>query len=197
MHKQLLTPNDGVFVIRDFFSLDECERVIVMTEGVGYGDAPINTFEGPQIRKDVRNNDRVMIDDPARAAEIWERLQSFVPATRGTGWRASGLNERLRYYRYDPGQQFDWHFDGYFERSAVEQSALTFMVYLNAGFEGGATEFHLSFTTGDRTGQELLTVVPETGMALLFVHRILHRGAPVVRGRKYVLRSDVMYRWVG
>jgi hypothetical protein len=32
-------------------------------------------------------------------------------------------------------------------------------------------------------------------MALVFVHRILHRGAPVTTGRKYVLRSDVMYRW--
>ena len=27
------------------------------------------------------------------------------------GWRAVGVNERLRFYRYDPGQQFDWHTD--------------------------------------------------------------------------------------
>jgi len=26
-----------------------------------------------------------------------------------------------------------------------------------------------------------------------FVHLQLHEGAPVVRGRKYVLRTDVMY----
>jgi hypothetical protein len=30
-------------------------------------------------------------------------------------------------------------------------------------------------------------------MALGFVHLQLHEGAPVVRGRKYVLRTDVMY----
>ncbi|WP_315705976.1 MULTISPECIES: hypothetical protein [unclassified Bradyrhizobium] len=37
-------------------------------------------------------------------------------------------------------------------------------------------------------------ITPEQGMALLFHHPIMHRGDPVTRGRKYVLRSDVMYR---
>ena len=42
--------------------------------------------------------------------------------------------------------------------------------------------------------QELhVTVRPERGMALGFVHLQLHEGAPVVRGQKYVLRTDVMY----
>jgi prolyl 4-hydroxylase len=30
-------------------------------------------------------------------------------------------------------------------------------------------------------------------MALLFDHYLLHAGAPLVAGVKYVLRSDVMY----
>jgi hypothetical protein len=30
-------------------------------------------------------------------------------------------------------------------------------------------------------------------MALVFLHLQLHEGAPVVEGRKYVLRTDVMY----
>jgi hypothetical protein len=30
-------------------------------------------------------------------------------------------------------------------------------------------------------------------MALIFVHDQLHEGAAVVSGRKYVLRTDVMY----
>jgi hypothetical protein len=38
-----------------------------------------------------------------------------------------------------------------------------------------------------------LEIKPERGMALVFVHRQLHEGAPVVQGRKYVLRTDVMY----
>jgi len=35
---------------------------------------------------------------------------------------------------------------------------------------------------------------PERGKALVFYHRQVHEGTPVVRGRKYVLRTDVMYR---
>ena len=39
-----------------------------------------------------------------------------------------------------------------------------------------------------------LLVTPERGKALVFYHRQLHEGMPVVRGRKYVLRTEVMYR---
>jgi hypothetical protein len=53
---------------------------------------------------------------------------------------------------------------------------------LNDGFEGGETSF------------EDATIVPATGKALFFVHQLRHKGQPVIRGRKYVLRTDVMYR---
>jgi hypothetical protein len=194
MQKELVHNLEDVFVVRGFLAPSECERHIARSESEGYGDAPINTFAGPVVNKRMRNNERVMLDDPALAAELWERLQPFVPPRRGR-WKAVGLNERLRFYRYDPGQLFDWHFDGSFERSPTEVSALTFMVYLNGGFTGGATEFDFRFTLGDQDPSWLTSIVPETGMALVFVHRILHQGAAVTAGRKYVLRSDVMYRW--
>ncbi|HJZ54153.1 MAG TPA: 2OG-Fe(II) oxygenase [Gemmataceae bacterium] len=196
MRKELLNDLEDVFVIRGFLSPAECEQYIAQSEAAGYGDAPINVFGGQVVDKGMRNNDRVMIDDPKLAATLWERLQPFVPEARGS-WRACGLNERFRFYRYDPGQRFHWHYDGYYERSPTEQSALTFMVYLNEGFGGGATEFDFRFVIGDRSGEWLVPVIPETGMALVFVHRILHQGAAVTKGRKYVLRSDVMYRWAG
>ncbi len=63
---------------------------------------------------------------------------------------------------------------------------MTFIVYLNEGFEGGETSF-------EHNGGQL-NVIPKTGMALVFVHHRCHTGAEVVSGRKYVLRSDVMYR---
>ena len=30
-------------------------------------------------------------------------------------------------------------------------------------------------------------------MALCFIHMVQHKGAAVIQGRKYVLRSDIMY----
>ena len=105
-------------------------------------------------------------------------------------WRASGLNERLRFYRYEPGQYFDWHSDGRFWRSQEEESHFTFMIYLNDDYEGGETTFR---AMPDRPDEDLV-VVPRTGMGLIFHHPLWHRGSEVRSGRKYVLRSDVMYR---
>jgi hypothetical protein len=173
---------DEIFTLDDFLSGDECDSYIQWAESLGFGDAPINGTFGPQIRKDVRNNSRVMIDDVLRAEDLWRRTEPFVPTVLGR-WRATGVNERLRFYRYDLGQQFEWHYDGAFERENGERSKLTFMIYLNHGFEGGETSF------------EGVTIEPRCGMALFFVHQLRHKGQPVIAGRKYVLRTDVMYRF--
>ena len=174
-----ITPE--IFTITEFLSPEECAGYIDVAESLGFSEAPINTLQGPQIRSDVRNNERVMLDDEERACQLWQRASQFVPHTIEE-WQVVGVNERLRFYRYDEGQQFDWHYDGSFERTSRERSRLSFMVYLNEDFEGGETAF------------PDLSIRPQTGLALCFVHLLLHKGEPVTRGRKYVLRTDVMYR---
>ena len=69
------------------------------------------------------------------------------------------------------------------------------MIYLNGGVAGGATEFNLRSRGGVQNDDPVVRVQPEAGKALVFPHRILHRGAPVADGRKYVMRTDVMCRW--
>ncbi len=59
---------------------------------------------------------------------------------------------------------------------------MTFMIYLNEDMKGGETKFIEC------------DIKPETGKALIFIHELLHEGAPVLEGVKYVLRTDVMYR---
>ncbi len=176
---------DWVFVIRDFLSADECAAHIAAAEAVGFGAAPITTSFGFVMREDIRNNERVMLDDVALADRLYERARPVLLSTRGR-FSVCGLNERFRFYRYGPGQRFAPHYDGCFARDNGEESLLTFMVYLNDDFEGGTTNF--------LEERPPLVVKPERGMALLFAHRQLHEGAAVVAGQKYVLRSDVMYR---
>jgi len=169
----------------------ECDEWIRVGESEGFEGAPITTGRGPVMMKDVRNNHRVMFDDVDRAQNLYRRLSPHLALRFKTIWEPVGVNERLRLYRYDVGQKFDWHLDGSFERPTGERSFFTFMVYLNDDFEGGATSFtnvQRRISTGD-----MLRVTPKTGMALLFHHPILHRGDPVIAGRKYVLRTDVMY----
>lgn len=185
---------DNIATIARFLSAAECDDYISLGEATGFEDAPITTSRGMIMMKDVRNNDRVMIDDPARAQALYQRLAGDLTPRFQERWSPVGFNERLRLYRYDIGQQFDWHRDGYFERPNGERSHFTFMVYLNDDFEGGATSFSddgFGFGTGG-----MLRITPARGMALLFHHPIPHRGDPVTAGRKYVLRTDVMYRRV-
>ncbi|MFO0795886.1 MAG: 2OG-Fe(II) oxygenase [Gemmataceae bacterium] len=194
MTKTLIASRDDVFTVRGVLSPAECAEYVARSEAAGYGDAPINTYGGPVVNKRMRSNERVMVDDPATAAVLWEKLRPLVPERFGS-WHAVGLNERFRYYRYDPGQLFDWHFDGHYERTPDEHSNLTVLLYLSGGFTGGATEFNFLLSGRFDDDDPVVSVVPEPGMALVFAHRILHRGAPVESGRKYVLRTDVMYRW--
>lgn len=184
---------EQIWTVEDFFTPEECRAVIARGEALGFDEAPITTARGMVMNKETRNNERAMFDDAPFAAELFERVRPHVPAElreRHTppevpAWEACGLNERLRIYRYHPGQRFRPHFDGSFVRETdVEESALTFMVYLDDDFVGGATVFH----------DDGVVIVPRTGMALFFHHPILHEGRTVERGVKHVLRSDVMYR---
>src|SRR6185312_1818680 len=185
---------DNVATIAGFLSAAECDDYIRLGEATGFEGAPITTSRGMMMMmKDVRNNDRVMIDDPARALALYQRLSADLAPRFQRTWTPVAFNERLRLYRYDIGQQFDWHRDGYFQRPNGERSFFTFMVYLNDDFDGGATSFSddgFGFPGG------MLRITPAKGMGLLFHHPILHRGDPVTTGRKYVLRTDVMYRRV-
>jgi prolyl 4-hydroxylase len=175
----LYAEDRSLLTVSNILSAEECDAFIRLTEGAGYEHAPIGG--GTLIRPEVRNNGRVMIDDPALATALWKRLSRHLPEV-SYEYRVIGLNERFRYYRYDVGEYFKWHRDGAFVRSHFERSLFTAMVYLNDDFEGGATDFGA------------VKITPRRGMALLFEHQQLHQGATVTQGRKYVLRTDVMYQ---
>ena len=171
---------EGVYVVPDLLTPEECREFIVLTEAQGYAAAPITTVSGFAMRPDIRNNTRVIVDDVERAEILWQRSRDEIPSFF-RGRQAIGLNERFRFYRYDPGERFAPHRDGAYRRDNGEMSLLTFLVYLNAGFAGGETVV------------EGLSITPKLGMSLIFEHQLLHEGAAVTSGRKYVLRSDVMY----
>jgi hypothetical protein len=121
------------------------------------------------------------------------RLQSA--SWSGRRLEVVGLNERLRFLRYHPGDFFAPHFDGSFVRGKEspperrgEQSYVTVMIYLNEGCEGGETRFL------DLAGKSSYDFVPRAGAALLFEHGLYHEGALVTAGEKYAIRTDVMYR---
>lgn len=184
MQVKTIIPNQ-ILTVENFLSKQECYEYIVMSEKMQYENAPIRSLANFIIRPDVRNNKRIIFDDVELAQKMWEKIKSYTPAYEGRN--AIGLNERFRFYRYDIGEFFAFHLDGSYRRENGEQSAYTFMIYLNEDFRGGETEFDLRYPYGE------IKVMPKTGMMLLFSQDLRHQGAEVISGRKYVLRSDVMY----
>lgn len=156
-------------------SLQECAALIDFIERADPGLATDNPL--------YRDQDRVIRDDPGLAEQLFERLRPVLPEHIG-GLRLSGLNDRLRLYRYAPGQRFAPHMDHWYQPSARAITLLTVLVYLNDGFEGGATRF---------AEQLDAVVVPAAGQAALFQHKVRHEGEPVRSGTKYALRTDVLY----
>src|SRR5262245_35823617 len=114
---------EGVYTFDHALSEVECAALVAAAEAVGFEDAPIPIGPGRFLMAPrVRNNTRVMIDDPGLASALWARLAPVLPPAPPLGgpWRASGLNERFRLYRYEVGQAFRWHRDGAYRREREE-----------------------------------------------------------------------------
>eukprot|EP01111_Echinosteliopsis_oligospora_P012871 TRINITY_DN4473_c0_g1_i1.p1 TRINITY_DN4473_c0_g1~~TRINITY_DN4473_c0_g1_i1.p1 ORF type:complete len:206 (-),score=46.21 TRINITY_DN4473_c0_g1_i1:99-716(-) len=178
------------FTLTDVFSEKECQELIALSESKEYDAALLNVGGGRQVyRPDVRNNDRCIIDDEELADKFWQKIKPYIPA-EFKNCAAVGLNERLRFLRYDPGQSFAAHWDGVYERESGpkkgERSYITVQIYLNEGFTGGETTFF-------GRDEERIPVVPLTGSVLVFQHDMLHEGSALIKGRKYAIRTDVMF----
>lgn len=171
-----------IFVVEDFLSQEDCENFLQKYENENFEEAKVS-IDGEQVMfKGIRNNDRYMFFDETLAEDLWNKVKEFVPSKIGF-YKAIGLNEMFRVYKYSEGQRFKMHIDGSYRRNLEEESFLSFIIYLNDDFRGGETEF-----------RNLFVVKPEKGKALIFRHRLRHEGKEIISGVKYVLRTDIMYK---
>ena len=180
-------------------------------------------MSGAMVLSSIRNNERVIWQTPlahrqrrgadaaaaaaaAAAAgdpsafdyleELYLRIADFVPAKTsldGEDFTPCGLNERLRFYKYDAGAVFQTHTDGMFVRDRAEVSIFTVIIYLSDDTQlgGGETTFFRTLST------PLCSVPPIRGSCLIFPHGAhpdspLHEGSLVTNGTKHVLRTDMM-----
>lgn len=173
-----------IFELEEILSAEDCKKWITRIIDAGPEPAPINTPRGTAIVDQIRNNRRVIFDNQEWANELFEPIKNDVPKEIH-GMNLCGINERFRCYQYLPGQRFAPHSDGAFFRNEIEQSFYTYMIYLNDDFEGGETTFLVN---------PEIVIKPKTGCGLFFQHPIIHEGVEVTKGKKYVLRTDLMYQ---
>ena len=179
MEKTELHPQ--IFIIENFLTDEECDYYIELTKDKVFEEAKINMHGQQSMNKGVRNNDRLMIFDNNLAENLFQKAAEFLPQTH-EDYEVLDFNEMFRVYKYSSGQRFKMHRDGSYIRNESEKSFYTFLIYLNDDFEGGETEF-----------ENLFTVAPKKGSALVFYHPLRHEGKTLISGLKYVLRTDVMY----
>ncbi|GLI65484.1 hypothetical protein VaNZ11_009004 [Volvox africanus] len=152
----------------------------------------------------------VWLADETLQGPLYERVAHLLPQHLCDGDLA-GLNARWRLYRYDKGAVYRPHVDGAWPGSGLKNgryefdaygdrwSRLTFLVYLNDDFEGGATTFYTPAQPGSGCCLEAHSVRPVAGNILVFPHgdtqgSLVHEGSTVTQGSKYVIRTEVLYK---
>jgi Rps23 Pro-64 3,4-dihydroxylase Tpa1-like proline 4-hydroxylase len=164
-----------LWTVPNIYTTSECAGIIDMIERA----APTLATNNPLHR----DQDRIMIDDFESSAELFRRLRPHLPEQVGQ-FKLVGLNERLRYYRYAPGQKFAPHMDHWYRPSPTRITLHTVLVYFNDNFEGGHTRF---------TEQLEETVHPSPGLVAVFQHKVRHEGCEVLSGTKYAMRTEVVF----
>jgi len=129
-----------------------------------------------------RNNDRLVEDNPILRKEFFDRMQQIKELTNTFPKQLNGLNERLRFCRYQKNQVFNPHQDGVYYPNEYQESKYTFLLYLNGGedFIGGNTYFY----TNKNDCKPVKSITPKKGTLIIFDHRIWHQGAIITQGNK-------------
>ena len=188
IHREELSTN-GAFMLHNLLSQKDCEGIVRNCNSMGFTGAALNLGNGKSvIRRQERYCGRILLD-VLDLGTLWGRLRPHLSQTsigRNT-YEPFGLNPRLRILKYTRGQFFRKHYDGGHNRSLM-----TLIIYLSDACRGGETNFYKGSRCVD-------SVRPRTGSALLFFHdrhplSPLHEGSDVIRGEKYVLRTDVYFR---
>ncbi|MGB1255966.1 MAG: hypothetical protein ACPG51_08870 [Thiolinea sp.] len=211
--RQDLTDVPGAFQLLNVLSAVECQRLIELSEALGYlPDAAVS------LPREVRHNDNVVwVTDEATDAAIWQRIAPLMtdPAGVFAGQQAVGINARFRFYRYGVDDYFRAHTDGAWPGSRVvdgelihnaygdRYSLMSFLIFLSEEFSGGATRFLVNADNPQqpaRRGAPVREVDVRTpaGGVLCFPHgthplHCVHSSEPVLSGVKYIIRTDLLF----
>ncbi len=193
------------FYIDDVISAPEAERIIALTEAMGYQAAAPGSMTPPGLRL---NKSVHWLGSDALFGQLFRRFSHLLPATLDDRPLYEKLSQRLNMYKYDRDDVFNPHTDGDWPGFGLNdngdqmqewigpRSKLTMLLYLNGhdnGVEGGETRLF-----GPRRS-DVVSCHPKTGRALFFRHgpeldSVLHEGARVTGNvSKYVARINVLY----
>ncbi|KAH9945952.1 uncharacterized protein BXZ73DRAFT_36990 [Epithele typhae] len=193
---------DQIILFDDLFSSEECKAYVKFIDNL-----PLEPTPPPKKGEAERVNHRISIPSVDFAQRLFTVLAPHLPEfpcpasakrpANAIGRAAHSLNSNIRLYKYHAGQYFGPHYDDSVRDTATgAKSEWTLLIYLTGeqdGVQGGETIFYK-----EQRGKPTESIIPplHRGTALLHRHGqdcLLHEGSPVLKGTKYVLRSDVMF----
>ena len=156
------------------------------------------------------------------STSILSQIQQETADLYRNEYKPINCNPNLRVYRYNKGHAFGRHVDGSNvvtgykgdsgdngngsatststrTRTTTCKTEMTMLLYLST-CEGGATRFHLPSSKRNRKKNNInnnsIAYSPQVGSLLLHVHGnhcLEHEADVVLSGKKYVLRTDLIY----
>ncbi len=167
---------NGVFTIENFLTADQCESLIVNSEYKGYNDLFIDTNQGPKIVKTLKTNLSEMNDLSISVDSVLSILDAE------DQWSPYSIDSQLSFYKYSLGLELNEHTDEPLIISDTLKSKMTLMIFLNESFKGGEILF------------DEFKIKPKKGMALFFPQSLPHKGKSVIKGQKYAMKTNVIYK---
>lgn len=135
-----------------------------------------------------------------RVGDILPNIDKSHYGITGT-WVKSGINPAMRLIDYRNEGFLVPHYDFPYRDSNSHLSLYSLVVFLTSNEQNGSTRFIREYRKNDDSdwdraaldNEVLWSTAPEAGSALLFPHDMLHESQ-MTKGRKAVLRTDVMFR---
>ncbi len=175
-----------------FLSQRECAYLMGMAQPHMRPSFVTHPSTGRQMPHPIRNSTGMSFG-PTQEDLVVRRINERIAALIETD---VGCGEPLHILRYTPGQEYKPHTDGM--PGEANQRIWTVLIYLNEGYDGGATSF-------SRLGIDFRGAA---GDALIFYNvdafgapnmATLHAGLPVTQGEKWLatrwVRARVYHPW--
>ncbi len=215
-----------ILTIDNVLPKDICSKLIKLCEEKGWNKSSVSGGgHGRTGREDPRTNSFCVIFDNDLASLLWKNIKNYLEPnlaflgenvyfnsnSKGAEWEPSFIFNKMRIYKYNPGEAFPEHIDYKVKRNVrinnnefVQQSFMSLLVYLNDDFENGQTGYwpdhngiHCRFLRDvekqhSKKDHQIL-IIPKQGRCVIQDQNILHEGLPTTKCVKYLLRTDIIH----
>jgi len=204
----------AIWEIRNFLSDKECDDILNVAKEHEFAKLDYRNAER-LLLFDMNNNLVKLIEDRLNTDKLldklnmlnWKSPYGFKNTTIDWNRNGKNINPCIRINKYKRGGDFSFHRDSSFTNSVLVKSNYTLLIYLNDDYIGGRTTIRVPISDEKEYEHNGLTIkeelnllktyedykiIPKKGKAVIFDQSLLHCGEHVIKGTKYILRTDLL-----